>query len=99
MPADPLARFEFTRSFVFWPRAIQGKPKTFGGCRLERPKAAQMLQMFSFGIILDHFGPKAAHMLHMVSFGAILDHFGPKATQMLQMVSFGIVLDDFGPMA
>ena len=56
-----------------------------------------MLQMASFGTILDSFGPKAAQMLRMVSFGTILDHFGPKAAEMLQMVSFGAILDNFGP--
>ena len=31
-----------------------------------RPKAAQMLQMGSYGSTLKHFGPKAAQMLKMI---------------------------------
>ena len=39
-----------------------------------RPKAAQMLQMGSYGSTLKHFGPKAAQMLTMISFALISDH-------------------------
>ena len=48
-----------------------------------------MLQMVSFGAILDNFEPKAAQMIQMISFGAILINFWRKTAQMLQMVSFG----------
>ena len=56
------------------------------------PKAAQMVQMLSFG---HHFGPNAAQMLQMTSLGTILDHFGPKAAQMFQLNNFGSILNPF----
>ena len=68
------------------------------------PKAAQMLQMVSFGTIFDdfrqfryQFGPFQAQDRSEVpngQFGPILDNFRPKAIQMLQMFSFGVILDN-----
>ncbi len=53
------------------------------------PKFAQMIQMVSFGTILDHLGPKAAQMFQMDSFVTILHNFAPKAAQMLQTETNG----------
>ena len=83
--------------------------KALGGCRLKaanysfwyyfgafRPKAAQMLQMVSFDIALNHYGPKAVQMLLTASLRIILDFFGPRAAQMLVVISSGAILDQFG---
>ena len=51
------------------------------------PKAAQMLQMVSFGTIFYDFRPEAPQILQMVSFGTSFVHFKPKTAQKFQMVS------------
>ena len=47
---------------------------SFGTILNPFPKAAQVLQMGSFGNILEHCGPKAAQMLKMKSFATSLNH-------------------------
>ena len=48
-----------------------------------------MLQMTSFGTILDNLRPKADQMLQMVSFGTILNHFGLMAPNCEFWYNFG----------